>query len=530
MYVFGGAIILLAIIIPRVFKNSNAVNVSEEYKPLVSFLAVEDYIGDIRQIDTEAVVESKGQVEIKAQISAPVQSLNVGIGDKVYAGQTLVVLKSDDTGAQVAQARANLASAEARLLDARKGTRVEEMAIYEQQFKNAERDMGNAMRDAYTKIEDASRNKTDVLFRNAGTVNPEIIVRTESRSTQSSINLKRILLTEKLREWKTVILADDTVTQDKEQKVSEIISFAKSFFDDLAYIVNDLSIGNSGMSQTTIDGYRSTVSSAQMQINSSATAYSAAVSTWRLASDNLALRKAGSTSEQLALVEAAVSQAQAALQGAQAVYSKSVIVSPINGTVSVLPFRLGDLVSPGSIIAGVVNGEGLELKGYLSEDDAPFVREGDRVLIANRYDARVSRISPSIDPLAKKVEVKISVDEDDTNLLIGSITHVKIFANPQTVYKESVSYVATSTDTSTGGNTTYTLPIASVNISNSGSFVYSIASSSDDISSSKVVAHKVITGEVSGENIKIIDGIEAGMHIVMPVIGLKDGASIRIKE
>lgn len=524
VYVFGGAIIFLAIVVPRVFKTGISIDSSKEYRPLVSILSVNDYIGDIRQIDTEATVESKGQVEIKAQISAPVQSVNVGIGDRVYAGQTLLILKSDDTSAQVSQARANLASAEARLLDAKKGTRVEELAIYEQQFKNAERDMNNAMRDAYTKIEDAARNKTDILFRNGGTVNPEIIVRTESQPAQRSINEKRILLTEKLRDWKTNLLSDETVTLAKEQKVSEIISFAKSYFDDLAYIVNDLTFSNSGIPQATIDGYRSSVSSAQMQINSSSAAYSASVSVWKVASDNFALRKAGSTSEQLALAEASVAQAQAALQGAQAVYSKAVIVSPIDGIVSILPFRLGDLVSPGNIIAGVVNGDGLELKAYVSEDDAPYVKEGDKVLISNRHNANVSRIAPSVDPLAKKVELKISVGDKNANLIVGSIVHVKIFVNSVKESSTATSTTATSTDI------VYTLPISSVNISNSGSFVYTIASSSDSDSFKKVTAHKVVTGEVSGENIRIISGIEANMKIVMPVIGLKDGSSIRIRE
>lgn len=524
VYVFGGAIIFLAIVVPRVFKTGISIDSSKEYRPLVSILSVNDYIGDIRQIDTEATVESKGQVEIKAQISAPVQSVNVGIGDRVYAGQTLLILKSDDTSAQVSQARANLASAEARLLDAKKGTRVEELAIYEQQFKNAERDMNNAMRDAYTKIEDAARNKTDILFRNGGTVNPEIIVRTESQPAQRSINEKRILLTEKLRDWKTNLLSDETVTLAKEQKVSEIISFAKSYFDDLAYIVNDLTFSNSGIPQATIDGYRSSVSSAQMQINSSSAAYSASVSVWKVASDNFALRKAGSTSEQLALAEASVAQAQAALQGAQAVYSKAVIMSPIDGIVSILPFRLGDLVSPGNIIAGVVNGDGLELKAYVSEDDTPYVKEGDKVLISNRHNANVSRIAPSVDPLAKKVELKISVGDKNANLIVGSIVHVKIFVNSVKESSTATSTTATSTDI------VYTLPISSVNISNSGSFVYTIASSSDSDSIEKVTAHKVVTGEVSGENIRIISGIEANMKIVMPVIGLKDGSSIRIRE
>jgi multidrug efflux pump subunit AcrA (membrane-fusion protein) len=511
MYIFGGIIILLAIILPRVFRNNNSLDKVAEYKSLVSLISVDDYLGNIRQIDTNATIESKGQIEIRAQISAPVQSLNVGIGDAVYAGQTLLVLKNDDIVAQVSQARANLASAEARLADTKKGTRAEEMTIYEQQYKNAERDMNNAVRDAYTKIEDATRNKTDILFTNAASVNPDLIVRTESRAIQQDINFKRLRLGEQMKLWKGKFFLGDNITRESEAEISAIISYSKNYFDTLANIIGDLSVGNSGMVQSTIDGYRNAVSGAQMQVNGASAAYSGAVSAWKVSGDNLSLKKAGATTEQLVLAEASVSQAQAALQGVQSVYNKSVIVSPISGSVSVLPFRVGDLVSPNAIIAGVVNDDGLELKGYISSEDASYVKEGDRVLIDDKYKAIISRISPSVDTQTKKVEIRIAVSDVNTNLVIGGISNVKIYS------------VSTTTDS------VYTLPISSVNISNSGAHVYTLATTTDDVSMQTVVAHDVKLGEVYGESIKVIEGIEKGMNIVTPIIGLKDGASVRVK-
>jgi multidrug efflux pump subunit AcrA (membrane-fusion protein) len=303
----------------------------------------------------------------------------------------------------------------------------------------------------------------------------------------------------------------DNITRESEAEISAIISYSKNYFDTLANIIGDLSVGNSGMVQSTIDGYRNAVSGAQMQVNGASAAYSGAVSAWKVSGDNLSLKKAGATTEQLVLAEASVSQAQAALQGVQSVYNKSVIVSPISGSVSVLPFRVGDLVSPNAIIAGVVNDDGLELKGYISSEDASYVKEGDRVLIDDKYKAIISRISPSVDTQTKKVEIRIAVSDVNTNLVIGGISNVKIYS------------VSTTTDS------VYTLPISSVNISNSGAHVYTLATTTDDVSMQTVVAHDVKLGEVYGESIKVIEGIEKGMNIVTPIIGLKDGASVRVK-
>lgn len=498
MYVIGGLVLVSAIVIPRVFNTASVVDQSKEYKPLISILSVDKFLGNLKRVDIDASIESKDQVEIKAQISAPVQSVNVGIGDKVYTGQVLLTLKNDDIGSQLAQAKA-------RLDEVKKGTRTEELSIYEQQSANAQRDINNSVRDTYTKIEDSIINKTDFLFNNPGTVNPTIKVRTENRTIESDINMRRIVLGEKLSLWKNIFSNSTNISRDEEAKISEFVSLSKQYFDLLANIINDLTVGNSGISQATIDGYKMAVSGAQIQLNAASMAYSATVSTWKVSGDNLSLRKAGATTEQL-------QTAEAALRGAQATYNKSIITSPMNGIVSTLPYRLGDLVTPGVVIAGVVNKDGLELKGYISSDDALFVKEGDKVLIDNKYNAVISRISPSVDSKTKKVEVKITVTDTGTDLIIGNSSHVIIYSN--------ISTQATSTPVME-----YTLPISAVNISNSGSFIYSI-----DETGTKVIAHEIKIGEVSGENIRILSGIEKGMNIVTPVIGLKDGSVVRIKN
>lgn len=513
MYIIGGIVIISAIVIPRVFSNKASSDSSKEYKPFVSIVSVDSYDGNIKQIDTDATVQSSGQFEFRAQVSSPVEKVYVGIGDTVKAGQTILTLKNDDVYAQVSQAKANLDSAEAHLAEIKNGTRGEEMAIYEQQYKNAERDIKNSSRDTYGKIEDAIRNKSDFLFRNGESVNPEIIVRTENSEVERSINAKRLMLSEKMSAWKTLNMKDDTFSSSDDNFVSGVTSYAKAYFDSLVGIVNDLSTANSSLTQTTIDTYRSTVSGAQIQINTALGLYSNYLSAWRIAGDNLNLRKAGATKEQISREEAVVSQARAALSGARAQYAKTVIVSPIDGVVSALPYRVGDLTVIGSLITSVVNKSALELKGYISVEDSQYVKEGDKVTIDNKYGGVISGISPSADSKTKKVEIKVSVNDKDAFLVVGSTSHIRIISN---IKKD---------DSTVGLEKEYLLPISAVNISNSGSFIYGVGQDS-----SKAIAYPVEIGEVVGELVRVKKGIKSGMEIIMPTIGLKDGQEVRINK
>jgi HlyD family secretion protein len=77
-------------------------------------------------------------VDVAAKIPARVQRFLVDEGQKVKAGDTLMVFENREVGAKVAQARAVLAAAEARYAMTVHGARKEEVAMAEDTYKQAE--------------------------------------------------------------------------------------------------------------------------------------------------------------------------------------------------------------------------------------------------------------------------------------------------------------------------------------------------------------------------------------------------------
>jgi multidrug efflux pump subunit AcrA (membrane-fusion protein) len=124
-------------------------------------------------------------------------------------------------------------------------------------------------------------------------------------------------------------------TEDSKKNLETV----RNYLDLLAFGVNALMV-DSTLSKTTLDAYKSDISTARTNINtaivnlsSADEKFKTAQSSLTLAENELLLKKAGATPEQIAAQEAQVNQAEAKIQVIQAQIEKSVIASPINGVV-----------------------------------------------------------------------------------------------------------------------------------------------------------------------------------------------------
>lgn len=81
------------------------------------------------------------EVTVSAQASGPVKHLRVEEGNRVSAGDTLLVLENTDWLYQLQQAQAGLDGAEAQLRMAKEGMREEDVLQAEANFKSAESDL-----------------------------------------------------------------------------------------------------------------------------------------------------------------------------------------------------------------------------------------------------------------------------------------------------------------------------------------------------------------------------------------------------
>lgn len=106
-------------------------------------------------------VKARTTVAVSPPVNAQIASVTVDDGDMVQAGQTLVTLDAQDTTANLDEARARLAEAEAAFRFIRQGTRQEEVARYQAsvlEAQSAVRQSQAAYAAAQSRLENA-KNK-----------------------------------------------------------------------------------------------------------------------------------------------------------------------------------------------------------------------------------------------------------------------------------------------------------------------------------------------------------------------------------
>ena len=84
------------------------------------------------------------KIEVAAKVIGRVQWIGVEKGDRVKQGQVIVRLEDDEYRAQVQQARGNLSNLEARLAQARHGSRPEEIEVTTANLEQAKADLDDA--------------------------------------------------------------------------------------------------------------------------------------------------------------------------------------------------------------------------------------------------------------------------------------------------------------------------------------------------------------------------------------------------
>jgi len=159
------AVVLIVAAISSHLKN-NSSNQNTMAITQVALISLADWREE-KMIDLgNATVESAGQVDLKAQISAPIAEVRVKLGDTVNAGQLLVQLQNNDIKAQLEQAQAGLTVAQAKLDELQRGSRAEEIAISQTAVDESRKALINSIKDAYAKSDDAIHNHIDKFFTN----------------------------------------------------------------------------------------------------------------------------------------------------------------------------------------------------------------------------------------------------------------------------------------------------------------------------------------------------------------------------
>ncbi|MBU6370835.1 MAG: efflux RND transporter periplasmic adaptor subunit [Patescibacteria group bacterium] len=309
----------------------------------------------VEEVSATGNVKALSDLDLSFRTVGQIASIPVSVGDRVFAGETLATLANEDLAAAVEQAKAGLKAAEAKLADMQNGTRPEELAV----TKNA---LDASIAAAYTTADNAVHHDIDQMFDNPRTASPTITIPMNDFQLQNEINADRVAVESVLAVWagSAAVSASSSLSA---------IDTVKNFVDMIALALSETS-PSASLSQTTIDGYETTVSADRSALD-------LARSNIASAEANYNLDLAGNTAESIAGQAASVEEAQANVDAAEAELAKSVVISPISGVVTNVPISVGETVSAGETAISVISYGKYDVESYIPEADIARVKIGD---------------------------------------------------------------------------------------------------------------------------------------------------------
>lgn len=466
---------------------------NDRRKPLYDFVEIKR--GDISQeVSVTGRVRAAEAVDLAFEHSGKAARVNFKIGDKINAGQILIVLENADFAAQLSQAKANLAVQQANLEALERGTRPEEIQIAQTAATNAQKSLNDAqtnliniqnkagsdlnnlytgikdiLSDAYIKTDDAVNKQVDDLFINDSSTEPKLTFYTGSQAGSDAEWQRRLSGNElaQLKQEVTALSADQVSLDNALIKAENHLKIIQTFLNALSLAVNE----SIGLSSTTAANYKYYVNTGRTNVVDAITAINgkkqaiitqkatnqnniaAAVSSANTAKNSLAtaqdqliLKQAGSTPEQISAQKAQTESARANAENAQAQLSKTILISPINGILTKQDIKVGEIVTANAPIISVMSMARFEIEANVPEADIAKVKLGDIASVTldsygNNlvFEARVMDIEPAetlIDGIATYKTI-FQFARDDERIKSGMTANIDIM----TAERENILFV-----------------------------------------------------------------------------------------
>ena len=469
---------------------------------------------DLRhEVSVTGRVEPIESVDLSFEKSGRVRRIAVGVGEHVSPGMILMSLENSDLYANRDQAQADLKVQQAILDEYRRGTRPEEILISEAKVKSAKSlvidaisNLIDKISDAYTKSDDAVRNKVDQFFLGPRGSNPQLLFSSSDSKLESTVEQDRFLLESEIVAWGSSLATTEADIQKALINAKDRASGVRIFLDNTALLLSTLT-PSGAFSQTTIDGYRADVSTARTNINTALTNLTSAEEKLRSAENALVvvlreldLARAGKSAEDIAAQEARVMQAEAKVRSSDAEIEKTIIRAPIYGIVTEENVDPGEAVAANAVMVRILSASGFNVESFIPEVDIAKVNAGDNAAITLDaygsdvlFPARVGRIDPRETMIDGVATYKVTFDfvQRDERIRAGMTANIDIL----TEEKKDVLVI----------------PQRAVKAKNGGKYVDIL-----DADGKTVVAVLVQIGlKGSDGNIEIISGITEGQNVVV---------------
>jgi len=322
-------------------------------------------------------IKTLDDVDVGSKLAGRVVSVTVQEGSRVRAGQVIARIDSASITQQIMQAQAGVAAA----LSAKQQASIQAQVSPQQSMA--------AIRQAEAGVAQA-KAKLDLV--QAGARSQELA---SSRETVNSTKA-------------TLDKSKADLERAKKLYAGDAISKADV---DLAQWNYDTALASY---RSALEAYDAMVEGARPQeIRQAEEAVRQAQEQLRLARANAVtddIRK-----QQVTQADAQLRQAQAALRLAQGQLREASIISPIDGYVTGKPAKVGQVVSPGSVVASIVSLDGVYFEGQIPETEIGNVEIGQTATISldavpgRTFTGSIIAIDPKAESLGRLFAARIAL-------------------------------------------------------------------------------------------------------------------------
>lgn len=472
--------------------------------------AVEPTLPDTRAVEVRSVlalinegeplsvigtVSSRSEATVLAQKTGEVTRIYRQLGDYVTAGSIIAELENASERAAVAQAQAGVEAAEASA------------GVSQTTLTAARSSAVTSLLTAYAAVDNAVHSDIDPMFSNPSGVNPQFnIVSSNSQAKTDAENGRLVLGLVLGREQSriTTLSTDDDLISEFALTEAELRQ-VRDFLDDVIATLN-AGVAAYNITDATITTYKATAVAARTTITTSLSSITSARQTLQTA-----LQNSAEGSGNISSASAALKQAQAALAVTQASLERTIIRAPISGTVNSLSLDLGNFIQASTPVVTIANNSALEVEAYLTESDARDVRVGAPVSVdSGRISVRgtVTRVAPALDPVTKKIEVRVGLTDGAGTLINGQSVTLAIERTVQTSGSVPSRII---------------IPISALKIGANGISVFTVSTSST------LVAHPVVVGTLLGDKVVVEEGLTLDMEIVVDARGFQENEEVEVR-
>lgn len=371
----GVSAIVLVVILLSIFKFGNG---KHEFYEVVE----QDFT---RTVVVSGKVEPSQEIDLAFEVSGTVASVSVRVGDRVKRGQVLASLDSSEISSEINQISSDLQSEQAKLLGLTNGLE------NSNDLNLKKEELLNVIKKSYVIADDVLRNKIDTFIDEPESRFPEFSIALRDYFIREDINSGRYDIGKSFITWNSS-LNNLNVENVNSSAAQESITYLKELESFLVKISEGTSqyVANTGVTQSQIDGYITSISQARNTV-------AAAIVEVNQANEGFV-----SVQNDIPVQQAAVQSAQSALAKTQSKANKYSIRAPFDGVITVRDIDPGEVSEVGRVVISMIGESGLEIETFIPEVRIAGVDVDDNAAVKldafgedEIFRAIVSHVDPS---------------------------------------------------------------------------------------------------------------------------------------